>query len=183
MMTLFGIGKRKVTEDKVANIVVNTILNYVDEGFPVIAAIINESPEFNKSPKINEEDSTEFLLILIVANLNFMSIFIDPTSEQNIRGFVVEKFASVLEITPEKLEEVLKEYKKTLSRINHPSKNMLYAMSKGIFYKYNLVDYQESEFFRNKQAPNPIFIKRLDEIMGQFIFNWEEFVTKYKIVN
>ena len=183
MMTIFGIGKRKITEDKVANIVVNTLLNYVEEGFPIIAEIINESPEFKTSPKISNEDSSEFLLILMVANLNFMSIYIDPASEQKIQGFIIEKFAEILGVTSEKLESVIKEYKRTLSRINHPSKNMLYAMSKGIFYKYNLVDYQESEFFRSKQAPNPIFIKRLDEIMGQFIFNWEEFVTKYKIVN
>ncbi len=78
-------------------------------------------------------------------------------------------------------EDKMKEYKKFLTRINHPSKNMLYAMSKGMFYKYELNPFQNEEYFRNLQTPNPIFLKRLDEVMGQFIFNWDDFVAKYKV--
>jgi hypothetical protein len=31
------------------------------------------------------------------------------------------------------------------------------------------------------QAPNPLFLKRMDEIMGNFIWNWDAFFKKYRI--
>jgi len=55
-----------------------------------------------------------------------------------------------------------------------------YAMSKGVFFKYGLNDYQ-TEYFKNMNTPNPIFLKRLDEIIGQFIFNWPDIQENYRI--
>ena len=54
-------------------------------------------------------------------------------------------------------------------------------MSKGVFFKYGLNDYQ-SDYFKNMNTPNPIFLKRLDEIVGQFIFDWAEMQDTYRIV-
>ena len=53
-------------------------------------------------------------------------------------------------------------------------------MSKAIFHKYALNDFQE-EYFRNMQAPNPLFLKRMDEVISNFIWNWEAVEKKYKI--
>ena len=58
---------------------------------------------------------------------------------------------------------------------------MHYAMSKGVFFKYELNKFQ-SDYFRNMNTPNPIFLKRLDEVIGQFIFNWTEIQDTYRIV-
>lgn len=181
MLTLFGIGKRRISENKVANILVNTLIEYCESGFPEVAEMINVCPEFTSSPEIDKENYQEFLLILIVSNLNFTSIYLEPETAQKVQDLVVEKFAQIFEISTGELDEKLKEYKKFLTKINHPSKNMLYAMSKGMFFKYNLNPYQNEEYFRNLEVPNPIFLKRLDEIMGQFIFNWDDFVAKYKV--
>ena len=54
-------------------------------------------------------------------------------------------------------------------------------MSKGVFHKYELYEFQE-EFFRNMRTPHPTFLKRLDEIMVNFIFDWESYLDKYKVV-
>jgi len=181
MLTLFGIGKRKISENKVANILVNTLIEYCEKGFPEVAEVINNSPEFHESPNIDKEDYTEFLLILIVSNLNFVQTYLGPETAIHVNELVIEKFATIFETPPKELDEKLKEYKRFLTRVNHPSKNMLYAMSKGMFYKYNLNPFQNEEYFRNLTTPNPILLKRLDEVMGQFIFNWDDFVAKYKI--
>lgn len=181
MLTLFGIGKRKISENKVANVLVNTLLQYSENGFPEVADVINNSPEFSSSPNVDRENYTEFLLILIVSNLNFLPTYLGPDISATVNDLVIEKFAAIFEVTPKELDDKLKEYKRFLTRINHPSKNMLYAMSKGMFYKYDLNAFQNEEYFRNLQAPNPIFLKRLDEVMGQFIFNWDEFIGKYKV--
>lgn len=181
MLTLFGIGKRKISENKVANILVNTLIEYCEKGFPEVAEVVNCSPEFHTSPEVNKEEYSEFLLILIVSNLNFLPIYLNPETAIHINELVIEKFAAIFEMTPKEFDEKLKEYKRFLTRVNHPSKNMLYAMSKGMFYKYELNPFQNEEYFRNLQTPNPILLKRLDEVMGQFIFNWDDFVAKYKV--
>ena len=68
-----------------------------------------------------------------------------------------------------------------LNKVNHPSKNMHYAMSKGIFGKYQLNQFQD-DYFKNMNSPNPMFLKRLDEAMDCFIWNWESFKQKYQII-
>jgi len=69
-----------------------------------------------------------------------------------------------------------------MSRINTPSKNTLYAMSKAVFFKYNLNAYQQ-DYFKIMQTPNPLFLKRMDEIMANFLFDWESFTDKFKVVS
>ena len=77
-------------------------------------------------------------------------------------------------------ENLIKDYKNFISRVNHPSKNMLYGMSKAIFHKYNLNDFQD-DYFKRMQAPNPLFLKRMDEVMSNFIWDWDVFFKKYKL--
>ena len=57
---------------------------------------------------------------------------------------------------------------------------MIYAMSKGIFDKYALYDYQD-EYFKRMQVPNPLFLKRMDEIVENFIWDWSAFLKKYRL--
>jgi hypothetical protein len=53
-------------------------------------------------------------------------------------------------------------------------------MSKAMFEKYKLNDFQD-DYFRRMQAPNPLFLKRMDEVMANFIWNWDAFFKKYKM--
>ena len=62
-----------------------------------------------------------------------------------------------------------------------PSKNIHYAMSKAVFYKYELNQYQDA-YFQKMKSPNPLFLKRLDDIVEHFIWDWEDLRSKYKIV-
>jgi hypothetical protein len=76
--------------------------------------------------------------------------------------------------------KMIRDYQSFISRINHPSKNMVYGMSKAIFQKYGLNEFQD-EYFKRMQAPNPLFLKRMDEVMVSFIWNWDAFFKKYKL--
>ena len=53
-------------------------------------------------------------------------------------------------------------------------------MSKAVFHKYNLNEFQD-EYFKRLQNPNPLFLKRMDEVMKFYIWNWDAFLKKYKI--
>ena len=63
---------------------------------------------------------------------------------------------------------------------NHPSRNMIYAMSKGVFDKYLLYNFQD-EYFKRMQAPNPLFLKRMDEVLENFVWDWDVFFKKYRL--
>ena len=77
-------------------------------------------------------------------------------------------------------QSLAREYQSFIAKVNHPSKNLVYGMSKALFEKYALNEYQD-EYFRRMQAPNPLFLKRMDEVMVNFIWNWDAFFKKYKI--
>jgi hypothetical protein len=158
------------------------VLKTVDEGFPLIAGIINEAPEFVTSPNINPEKSDKFLLIVIATNLQLIPEYFNNYQDNRLIDLIIEKFSKVFEVEIPELKKVIKEYQGYLSRVNLPSKNPKYAMSKGIFYKYELNEFQE-EYFKNMKSPNPMFLKRLDEAMDIFIWDWESFKDKYQVVN
>lgn len=174
-------GKKKLKEDKLANIFVNSVLQTVDDGFSDIVGIIKESPEFIAMPDIDENNDSKFLLIVLAANLKEIPKYLEAHQDNRIINMIITKLCAVFDVNFDKLEGILREYQSYLSRVNHPSNNNLYAMSKAVFFKYDLGKYQEA-YFRNMNAPNPLFLKRLDEAMKLFMFNWASTKENYQIV-
>jgi hypothetical protein len=173
-------GKKKIKEDVVANIFVNSILETIDNGFPEIVGVINDAPEFITSPKISLENDNSFTLIVFAANMSYIPQHLKDSKDDRITNLIFSKLSNVFDVDQERLEAVIKDYQCYLNKVNHPSKNMLYAMSKSIFGKYQLNDYQD-EYFKNMKSPNPMFLKRLDEAMDNFVWNWDSFNQKYLI--
>lgn len=173
-------GKKKISQDKVANIFVNSTLNLVDNTFDDVAAFIENEPEFKTPPTIDRNEYGQFLMIVITGNLSFIPDYFEAGKDREIISLIIQKFADIFDVEPKEFEKKVRDYKLFMARANHPSKNMLYAMSKGVFFKYNLNDHQE-EYFRSLNTPNPIFLKRLDDLMKNYLFNWEEFQETYKV--
>lgn len=172
--------KKRLTDNQLANIFVNGLLEVVDNGFIEVASMINEDPAFEYSPDIAPSEIDEFTMIIIVGNLVQLESHFDYNQAVSVETLIVQKFASIYEMSESQFSELVSDYKSFISRVNYPSKNILYGMSKAIFHKYALNDFQE-EYFRNMQAPNPLFLKRMDEIVANFIWNWEAVEKKYKI--
>lgn len=178
MPTLFG--KKRISEEKVANIVVNGLLDAVETNFPDVAALIATDPDFVTAPEIDPEDDQEFLMVVITGNLKKIPEHFESGQDERIKKGIVQKFAQALDIDPETLEQRIGEYSAYLSRVNHPSKKTLYAMSKAVFHLYGLNPYQQ-EYFRKIETPNPLFLQRLDEVMENFLWSWGAFLEKYKV--
>ena len=68
-----------------------------------------------------------------------------------------------------------------LSKINRPSKNTLTAMTRAVCYKYGVIANQEP-YFRDMNVPNPILQKNLREVMEHFLWDWDDFVDQYRVV-
>lgn len=178
MLALFG--KKKITEEQVAKLFVANTLEAVDNGWPIVREFIIDSPEFPSAPEIGEEDYGKFLMIVLAANFSYIPKYFDAGVDREIIRRSVHRFSEIFDIKPEQLAKKLKEYKSFLSRVNMPSENMKYAISKAIFYKYGLNCFQE-EYFRSLNTPNPIFLKNLDEVTAHFIWDWEKFKDKFKV--
>lgn len=175
-------GKKKLKEDTLANVFVNTTLELVENSFGDIVGLIKDSPEFIVPAEINENDDSKFMLIVLAANLKEIPKHLDAHQDNRIINLIITKLAAVYNVEFDKLESILRDYQSYLSRVNLPSQNNLYAMSKAIFFKYNLGQYQE-EYFRNMNVPNPLFLKRMDEAMQLFLFNWKEKNEAFHIIS
>jgi len=176
--TLFG--KKKITEDKLANVFVNAVLELSSEGFAAVAAELNESPEFEVSPALNDTDDRAFGLIVLAGNLIEMQRVVGPGLDKRIFSLAVSKYAQAFDLSATELEIELKALQSRMERLNHPSRNTVYAMGKVIFQEYDLFCFQDS-YFRAQRSPNPIILKRINALMGYFLWNWNEVVDQYRV--
>ncbi len=172
--------KKKITDNQVANIFINAIYDSVDNGFKEVALLINEDIAFTSSPAINPDNNGEFALIVIVGNLSYLESIFDAQQAERVETIIFEKLSKFYEMDETSFVKMIKDYQNFILRVNHPSKNFIYGMSKAVFHKYKLNDFQD-EYFRRMQAPNPLFLKRMDEVMGNFIWNWDAFFKKYRL--
>ena len=172
--------KKKLSDNQVANVFINAIFDSVDNGFKEVASIINEDTAFVKSPNIAENDNGEFGMICIVGNLSFLESTFDAEQAARVESIIFEKLAKIYDMEIGAFRNLIRDYQNFIMRVNHPSKNWIYGMSKAIFHKYKLNEFQD-EYFKRMQAPNPLFLKRMDEIMVNFIWNWEAFSKKFKL--
>ncbi len=172
-------GKKKLTEDTMANIFVNTILDSVESTFADIATNIAVDPEFVTQPQIDPTDSDKFLMIVVAGNFNYFSRYFSTLEENALKSRIVQKFGTVFGLSFDDMKNIISDYQDLIYRVNHPSKNTLYGMSKAVFFKYKLGQYQD-DYFAQLNAPNPLFLKRMDGIMENYIWNWNTFLEKNK---
>ena len=156
------------------------IFDCVDKGFCEVAALINEDPVFVEAPNSSENASGEFGLIIIVGNLSFLESTFEAEQAARVEQLIFEKLARIYEMSVPDFQTMIREYQSFIMRVNQPSKNWIYGMSKAIFHKYGLYEFQD-DYFKRMQAPNPLFLKRMDEVMSNFIWNWDAFFKKFRI--
>ena len=177
--TLFG--KKKLTDEQLSNIFVNSLIETVDNSFREVADFINDAPEFVSSPQVLANDNDKFLMIVLAANISQLSKSFSAEEEYVMKKKITDKFAQVYDITPAEFSKHLDRYTHLLYRVKERSNNVLYAMSKAVFFKYNLASFQE-EYFRDMKTPNPVFLRRLDQVMKNYIWSWDSYFEKYRLV-
>ena len=172
--------KKRLSDEKVANIFVNALLEVVDNGFPEVASLVNEDPAFVRSPQLDSKNNGPFSLIILVANLSSLESTFEAEQADKVEQIIFENCGKMYGLSPVEFKKLIRDFQSYMSRINHPSKNMIYAMSKAFFFKYSLSEFQD-DYFKRMQVPNPLFLKRLDEVMQHFLWDWDVFMRKYKL--
>lgn len=172
--------KKRLSDTQLANVFLNGIFEIVDNGFVEVVDLINEDLAFVTSPSIPVERNGQFTMIVVVANISSLETTFETVQANRIEKIIFEQLGSLMGVSAADAEAKVREYQKFMQRINHPSKNMVYAMSKAVFQKYDLNDFQD-EYFKRLQSPNPLFLKRMDQVMVNFLWDWDSFFKKYKI--
>ncbi len=174
--------KKKVSEEKVATLFVNNVLNSVDKTFSEVSELINNDLQFESPADIGPEDQDAFLMIVITGNFLSLNDHFGDDQGDRIKDIVVDKLAAVYEVTPEEFATALDSTINFFSKVNFPSKKTIYAMSKSVFYRYDLNRFQKA-FFKEKNVPDPVFLKHVDEIMEQFLIDWNKFTDRFRITD
>ncbi len=173
--------KKKVTEEKLAKTFVHSLVKMVEDAFSDVADLINHDTTLVRCPNIASDNYDKFMLIVVAGNLKFVPRHFNDYQDIRLMNHIYREFSALLGVTVDEFKAVMLNYQSYFDKVNQPSKNTLYAMSKAVFYKYNLNDYQE-EYFKKMNSPNPILLKKLDDIMVNFIWSWEEINENYRIV-
>jgi len=173
--------KNTLTEDKLVNIFINTILKNGDEAFMQIADYLNETPEFIRSPELDNSLAGKFYLVVITGNIVKLSKEVHDGSERRITEKIISKLSRIFEMNPNALAKEISSCRKLMKSLNFPSKNTIYGMSRAFFHLYNLYPFQKA-YFRDLKQPNPIVLKQLDLIMKCFILDINAYKEEFKIV-
>lgn len=176
--TIFG--KRRISEDKLANIFVNAVLRLTEQGYPIIVAELEEACEFVSRPVFGPGDDELFAQILFAGNLMEAPKHLAAGQDQRLGHHACSKFAPLMDTSAAELEKETIALQQFMSRINHPSKNTVYAMSKAIFHKYDLFRHQDP-YFRELKAPNPIVLGRINKLMAYCLWDWAELLEDMKV--
>jgi hypothetical protein len=183
LATMLGIfGRKKLGEDQLAQIFVNAMINMAQEAFPDVADMINDEPSFIECPELNHDGYIPFLFVIISGNLKYLPKQLNGDHSGEVLEKIYEQLAEKFDTTAEGIEQHIKKYQSELNRLNHPSKNTLYGMSKLFFHLYDLYPFQD-DYYTRIQAQNPIVLKRIDAVMNAFLWDWEVINEEYKIVS
>ncbi len=172
--------KRKLNDDQLANTFLNVLIEATELSFDDIAEGVNEDQAFVNCPSVKPEDIEHFQFVVIAANITLVQSTFDAVHANQLERMVVRKLAGIFDTSVEEMSAKLKGYQSFINRVNHPSKNLIYGMSKAIFAKYELHNFQD-EYFKSLAAPNPLFVKRLNEVSELFLWDWDAFFSKHKI--
>jgi len=175
----FAVRKR-IDQDKLANIFVNSLIEVVENGFQDIVEMIKDDTAFVTEPTISENARNQFLLIVTVGNIEFLRESFNAFEVDEIEDSIIEKFASIYDMEKNDFAKLLEKTNDYMCHHNFPSNNILYGMSKALFFKCDLNQHQES-YFKSMNTANPLFLKRLDEIVVNFIWDWDVFLKKFKL--
>lgn len=173
-------GRKKISEERLANAVVNAVFALTEEGYPMIVEELQEAPEFVARPVFGPGDDELFALIVLSGNLLDAPKHLPAGNDRRFVQHALSKFAAAMGLSASELELEVVALQREMERLNHPSKNTVYAMSKAVFHKYDLFQFQDP-YFRQMKAPNPIVLKRLNQLMAFCLWDWAEVLEGWKV--
>lgn len=174
--------KKKVKANLASAIYVNLLNNVIEVGFLEIKDFINNNNNLEDKPSITNQHSNWFRSIVFLGNMRNLDDFFEENESVILRGFILEEMHKDLVDSDQALAiERFLDYENYFTELLVEKGDVINAMAYAIFEKYNINQYQ-GDLFKRKNKPNPIFYNELKNLLKHFIWNWQEYLDKNKIV-
>lgn len=182
MFKIFGLNRKvKIGVHELARVYSKTLFEVTDAGFDEIIDFINDNSKFEQSPNIGKEDIFCFLMIVFVANKHLMNDYFEADISQKLQSSSFNELIDYLNKDEAVLKEVLFDYEAHFNSQLNSGVEVEKVMATSIFINYKLNDFQ-GDLLKNQNEPNPVFLQELTDLMGHFIWNWPNYMQKYRLV-
>ena len=99
-----------------------------------------------------------------------------------MRDLILDEIYKHLEDSEKHLAiEKFLDYENYFSDLIKDNESSTTSMAYAIFEKYNINRFQ-GDLFRRKNKPNPIFFNELKSLLKHFMWNWEDYLQKNKVI-
>lgn len=176
------LGKKKLTEEKLCNVLVNHTFEAMEGIYPELVDYVSECPYFDRRPDFEHRGDDHFLLSLITCNVSRLSKVVPAGQDKRMAQMLIDKFANGLGMEGHELAKEIKKTKSLMKRLNLPSKNIVYALPRAVFHYYDLNEFQEP-YFRGMNVPNPLFLKEMNQLVEPLIWDFQYLDSEFKIVS
>ena len=182
MLKLFGFSKKeKVNVKDLASVYSRTLFEVIDLGFSEIIEFVNDNRKFEESPNLKMDDANWFLMIVFAANNHCLPNFFDDHIVNRLHHASLNELIKFMDLEEDLVRDMFIDYENFFKEQYSEDITIEKAMAKSIFVKYNLNEYQ-GDLLKNQNEPNPAFLQELTDLMSNFIWNWSDYLGKYKLI-
>jgi hypothetical protein len=184
MIKLFGLlsKKKKVDPEVAASIYVAALDNVIHNGFIEIQDFINTNNNLDSSPELTHKDIDWFKNIVYLGNMQNLQLYFEESQSVIIRSLILDEIYKDVDLEGKSLAiEKFLDYENYFADLIRDNESPISAMAYAIFEKYKINDHQ-GDLFKRKNKPNPIFYNELKNLLKHFIWNWEDYLDKNKLV-
>lgn len=184
MIKFFGLlsKKKKVEVKEAIAIYVAALNNVIDNGFIEIQEFINNNNNLEGNPNIKDDKINWFRNVIFLGNIQDLYTYFEDSEALDLRKNILDEMYKDLSENQQHLSiERFVGYENYFSELLKEKDPVVNAMAYAIFEKYDINRYQ-GDLFKRKNKPNPIFYNELKNLLKHFLWNWEEYLEKNKVI-
>ena len=172
--------KKKENVNDVMNLYFEHLNEAVQDGFVEIKDFINNNSNLESSPDINDTDIDTFRIFIVLYNIHNLDNYFEERQASIIRRIIVDKTLIYLDRNEELAMEKYLNHEDYFRELVDKHKDALKATAFALFNKYDINKFQ-GDLFKRKKEPNPVFLHELKSNLKFFIWNWDDYLKKYRI--
>tara|TARA_S200000501_G_scaffold369622_1_gene409389 strand:+ start:181 stop:738 length:558 start_codon:yes stop_codon:yes gene_type:complete len=174
--------KKKVKPDITVSIFVKLLENVISEGYFEIKDFINHNNNLEINPNLKDVDVDWFSCVIFLGNIKKLEEYFEEEEVSILRALILDEIYKDIEGDNQHLAvERFLDYENYFNDLLVKYECPISAMAHAIFEKYNINDFQ-GDLFKRKNKPNPIFLNELKNLLKHFLWNWEEYLEKNKLI-
>ena len=182
MLKFFGqTKKKKIKPSELAVLYSSTLNEVITNGFVEIKDFINENNNLEQNPNISDSQIRWFKLIVFIGNINMLNSFFEEEEVKDLKDLILKQYLLIFNNDSSFSKDEVLNFNKYFKSLSSEHDDILKSMAFAIFDKYKINDFQ-GDLFKRKMEPNPIFLHELKHLLKHFIWNWDDYLKKFKIL-